>query len=204
MTGQGEKMTASADAPDGEFIVRVCQGDLEALGELYDRYRTQVFWTALAITHNRETAEDILQEVFLKLHRYAERIDTSVSLGPWLYRVTANLCYTYLSRQKRWLSALEDVFENVVAPPTRASPERRYERGELHDVLQQAIDQLSPNQKIVIVLHYLTDLSIKEIAEIVEVPEGTVKSRLYYGRENLRRKLSSSRVLFPEVTYEFT
>ncbi len=197
-------MTKSADAPDGELVVRVRQGDLEALGELYNRYRTQVFRTALAITRNRETAEDILQEVFLKLHRYAERIDTSLSLGPWLYRVTANLCYTYISRQKRWLAALEDAIENVVAPPSRTCPERRFERGELQSVVQQAIDLLSPNQKIVIVLHYLADLNLKEIAEILEVPEGTVKSRLFYGRENLRRKLVSSRVLFPEVTYEFT
>jgi RNA polymerase sigma-70 factor (ECF subfamily) len=197
-------MIVSADAPDGELVVRVRQGDLEALGDLYDRYRTQVFRTALAITRNRETAEDILQEVFLKLHRYAERIDTSLSLAPWLYRVTANLCYTHISRQKRWLSALEDAIENVVAPPSRTCPERHCERDELQSVIQHAIDLLSPNQKIVIVLHYLGDLSLKEIAAILEVPEGTVKSRLYYGRENLRRKLSSSRVLFPEVSYEFT
>jgi RNA polymerase sigma-70 factor (ECF subfamily) len=197
-------MIVSADAPDGELVVRVRQGDLEALGDLYDRYRTQVFRTALAITRNRETAEDILQEVFLKLHRYAERIDTSLSLAPWLYRVTANLCYTHISRQKRWLSALEDAIENVVAPPSRTCPERHCERDELQSVIQHAIDLLSPNQKIVIVLHYLGDLSLKEIAAILEVPEGTVKSRLYYGRENLRRKLSSSRVLLPEVSYEFT
>jgi RNA polymerase sigma-70 factor (ECF subfamily) len=197
-------MTTSADVPDGRLVVRVRQGDLEALGELYDRYRTQVFRTALAITRNRETAEDILQEVFLKLHRYAERIDTSLCLAPWLYRVTANLCYTYVSRQNRWLAALEDVIENVVAPPARTCPERQLERGELQSVVQQAIELLSPNHKIVIVLHYLADLSLKEIAAILQVPEGTVKSRLYYGRENLRRKLVSSRVLFPEVTYEFT
>jgi RNA polymerase sigma-70 factor (ECF subfamily) len=197
-------MTDGENAPDGQLVVRVCQGDLDALGELYNRYRTQVFRTALAITHNRETAEDILQEVFLKLYRYAERIDTALPLSPWLYRVTANLCYTYISRQSRWLAALEDVIENVVAPPSRTCPERQLEREELQEVVQQAIDVLSPNQKIVIVLHYLADLSLKEIAYILDVPEGTVKSRLYYGRENLRRKLAGSRVLFPEVTYEFT
>lgn len=197
-------MTTNKDAPDGQLVCRVCQGDLEALGELYNRYRTQVFRTALAITGNRETAEDILQEVFLKLHRYAARIDTARSLAPWLYRVTANLCYTTLSRQNRWLAALEDAIENVVAPPARTSPERQLEQGELQTVVQQAIDLLRPNQKIVIVLYYLADLSLKEIAYILEVPEGTVKSRLHYGRENLRKRLANSRALFPEVTYEFT
>ena len=197
-------MSTSADVPDGLLVIRVRQGDLDALGELYDRYRTQVFRTALAITRNRETAEDVLQEVFIKLHRYAVRIDTSLSLAPWLYRVTANLCYTTISRQRRWLTALEDVIENVMAPPSRTCPERQCERDELQNVVQQAINLLSPSQKTAIVLHYLADLSLKEIADILEVPEGTVKSRLYYGRENLRRKLVNNRALFPEVTYEFT
>ncbi len=196
-------MIDDAAAPDGQLVGRVCEGDLAALGELYNRYHLQVFRTALAITSNRETAEDILQEVFLKLHRYAARIDPTVSLAPWLYRVTANLCYTYVSRQSRWLAALEDVIENVVAPAVHACPERHFERGEVQNVVRQAIDLLNPNQKIVIVLHYLSDLSLKEIAYILDVPEGTVKSRLYYGRENLKERLASSRVLFPEVTYGY-
>ena len=197
-------MTDDGATPDGQLVVRVCQGDLDALGELYDRYRSQVFRTALAITADRDAAEDILQEVFLKLHRYAERIDRTVLLAPWLYRVTANLCYTHISRRGRWLTALEDAIENMVAPPGRSYPEHQLERGELQHVIRQAIDSLSPSQKIVIVLHYLADLNLKEIADILEVPEGTIKSRLYYGRENLRRKLASSRVTSPEVSYEFT
>lgn len=197
-------MQQKQDTQDGLLISRVHQGDLRALGELYARYHSQVFRTALAITCNQEAAEDILQDVFLKLYRYADRIDTSLSLSPWLYRVTANLCYTYISRQRRWLTALEDVIENVVAAPARTCPERQVERDELQTIVQQAIDLLSPSQKVVIVLHYLADLSLKEISYILEVPEGTVKSRLHYGRKNLRRRLENNRALFPEVSYEFT
>jgi RNA polymerase sigma-70 factor (ECF subfamily) len=197
-------MTENVATADGELVARVCEGDLAALGDLYDKYRTQVFRTALAITSNREAAEDILQEVFLKLHRYAERIDQTVPLGPWLYRVTVNLCYTHVSRRKRWFTAVEEVIENVVAPPSRNNPEHRIEQGELHETVRRAIDSLSPNQKIVIVLHYLADLSLKEIAYVLDIPEGTVKSRLYYGRENLREKLATGHVLTPEVAYEFT
>jgi RNA polymerase sigma-70 factor (ECF subfamily) len=197
-------MTEQIDTKDGQLVRRVRQGDLDALGELYAQYRNQVFRTALAITRNQQMAEDILQEVFLKLYHFAERIDTSLVLAPWLYRVTANLCYTQITRQKRWLTALEDVIENIVAPPSRACPERQAEHGELQTIIQQAIDTLSPGQRIVIVLHYLADLSLKEIAYILEVPEGTVKSRLYYGRESLRQKLEQSRSLLSEVAYEFT
>lgn len=189
---------------DGQLVSRVRQGDLKALGELYDKYNTQVFRTALSVTHNQQVAEDILQEVFLKLYRYCERIDTSLPLAPWLYRVTVNLCYTQLSRQKRWFTALEDVIENLVSPPAQTCPERFTEQSQVRTAVQQAIDLLSPNQKIVIVLYYLADLSLKEIAHILEIPEGTVKSRLHYGRKNLKRKLEKSHVLFPEVAYEFT
>jgi RNA polymerase sigma-70 factor (ECF subfamily) len=197
-------MTENQTTRDGQLVGRVCQGDLEALGELYAKYRMQVFRAALAITRNRQTAEDILQEVFLKLYRHAERVDTSVCLAPWLYRVTANLCYTYISRQKRWLTALEDVIESIAAPPSHGCPERQTEQGELQDLVQQAIQLLRPNQQIVIVLHYLAGLSLKEIASILEIPEGTVKSRLYYGRENLRGQLSKRLKVLPEVAYEFT
>ena len=197
-------MTGDRATQDGQLVDRVCQGDLEALGELYGKYRMQVFRTALAITRNRETAEDILQEVFLRLYRNAERVDTSLALAPWLYRVTANLCYSHLSRQNRWLTTLEDVIESIAAPPSRACPERQAEQSELQAIIQQAINLLSPNHQIVIVLHYLAGLSLKEIANILEIPEGTVKSRLHYGRENLRCQLEESRRLLPGVAYEFT
>lgn len=191
---------------DGQLIEQVRQGDLEALGVLYDRYRTQVFRTALAITHNQQIAEDVLQEVFLKVYRYAERIDISLPLGPWLYRVTVNLCYTISTRQKRWMIPLESVINTVGewVNQVRRGPEHQAEQSELQAVVREAIDSLSEVQRTVVILYYLGDLNLKEIAGILQVPEGTVKSRLYYGRENLRRKLESSQVLFPEVAYEFT
>ncbi len=191
---------------DGQLIEQVRQGDIKALGVLYERYHTQVFRTALAITRDQQTAEDILQDVFLRLYRYAESIDASLPLPPWLYRVTVNLCYTLGSRQKRWGISLEQVVEGVGewAKQVRRGPERQAEQSELQTVIQKAIDSLSENHKTVVILYYLSGLSVKEIAQVLQIPEGTVKSRLYYGRKTLRRKLEGSQALFPEVAYEFT
>jgi RNA polymerase sigma-70 factor (ECF subfamily) len=75
---------------DSFLIQSLCDGDLSALGILYDKYRLQVFRTALAITHDRQAAEDILQECFLRVNTYARRIDRTLPLEPWLYRVTVN------------------------------------------------------------------------------------------------------------------
>lgn len=203
--GSPESELAGASAQtDGALVVRIRDGDLEALGELYERYKTSVYRTALAITRDERSAEDILQEAFLRVYTYAESIDETVSLGPWLYRVTVNLAYSWASRVKRWLYSLQDTLDRW-ASSTRWHPETIVEDREWRRSLQQAIDDLSPAHRVVIVLHYLEGLSLKEIAYVMDLPEGTVKSRLYYARENLRKAiLEREHRLVPEVAYDFT
>lgn len=189
---------------DGWFIVRIRDGDLEALGELYEKYKTQVYRTALAVTHDERAAEDILQEAFLRVYTYADRIDENRPLGPWLYRATVNLAYSWTSRVKRWLHSLQDVLDRWTSP-AQWRPEAVAEERERRQNLQQVIDALPPRHRAVIVLHYLEELSLKEIAYVMDVPEGTVKSRLHYARERLRRSiLEQERRLVPEVAYDFT
>lgn len=187
---------------DARLILKLQSGDLEALGLLYDRHRLPVYRTALAITHDQDAAEDILQEVFLRLHTYVHRVDTSLPLSPWLYRITVNLSYTYVTRRNKWRVPLEDFVDQLIGP-ARYSPEPEAERHDDLRVMQRAIDTLPFSQRVVIVLYYLNDLSLQEISEILAVPVGTVKSRLHYGRENLRRELDG-KAQAPEVQYEFT
>ncbi len=177
---------------DRELVQRLCAGELAALGTLYDRYRLPVFHTALAITHDREAAEDILQECFLKLNSYAPRIDVSLPLEPWLYRVTVNLSYTWVSRRSRWLISLESVIDKLVSP-ARSGGEYHAEMSEFQAVLRRAIDSLPAGQRMTVILYYLNDLSLKEISYILDCPVGTVKSRLHYGREHLKKCLDAYR-----------
>jgi RNA polymerase sigma-70 factor, ECF subfamily len=173
---------------DAELIQRLCEGDLAALGDLYDKYRLRVFHTALSVTHDRQAAEDILQECFLKVNTYARRIDTSLPLEPWLYRVTVNLAYTWVTRRSKWLTSIEDMIDRLVAP-ARTNSEYRAEMSELQAVIRQAIDSLPASQRLTVVLYYLNSLSLKEISYILDCPVGTVKSRLHYGREYLKKRL---------------
>ena len=182
-------MTATTDA---QLIQRLCDGDLSALGTLYDRYRLLVFHTALAITHDRQSAEDILQECFLKVNTYARRIDQSLPLEPWLYRVTVNLAYTWVTRRSRWLTSIETVIDRLVAP-IRTNSEYQAELSELQTIIQQTIDALPANQRLTVILYYLNDLSLKEITYILDCPVGTVNSRLHYGREQLKQCLAAYR-----------
>ena len=101
-----EKIKAISDS---ELIISLQTGSLEALGVLYDRHRGLVFRTAIAITGDSEAAADLLHDVFLRLHRFADHVDPRRPLEPWLYRMTTNLSYTWVKRRQRWLRPLEDV-----------------------------------------------------------------------------------------------
>jgi len=181
----------SAICEDGVLIGRLQEGEVAALGELYDKYRLQIFHTALAITRDRQVAEDILQECFLKVHAHAERLDRSMPLGPWLHRVAVNFSYMWVTRHaKRWTS-IENLLDRLVSS-ARNTPEQQAEAQDLQKRVQQAIESLPFNQRVVVVLYYLSDLNLKEIAYTLDCPVGTVKSRLHYGREALRRQLSST------------
>lgn len=194
----------TAQHTDGRLVVRIREGDLEALGELYAKYKTLVYRTALAITFDERAAEDILQDVFLRVYTYADRLDETVTLGPWLYRVTVNSAYTWTNRVKRWLYSLQDTLDRWMVS-TQWYPEATLEEQEWRRMLNQAIGALSPNHRVVIVLHYLEGLSLKEVAYVTDVPEGTIKSRLHYARRKLRKTiLEQERRLVPEVAYDFT
>jgi RNA polymerase sigma-70 factor (ECF subfamily) len=172
---------------DRDLVLQLQQGSLDTLGLLYDSHRGLVYRTALAITGDREAANDLLQDVFLRLYRFADHIDPNRPLEPWLYRMTTNLSYTWVKRH-RWLRPLEDLVE-WIAGPGKDSPDEAAELSDDWRELQEALLSLTIQQRVVIVLYYLNDLSLLEISEILDVPVGTIKSRLHYGRVALRKKL---------------
>jgi len=186
-----------------ELIVRLQSGDLDALGLLYDRYRLLVYRTALGITGDPEVAADLLQEVFLRMHRFAQRIDPLRPLEPWLYRVTANLAYTWARRQKRWLHSLEELVDWVAGRQHTDLTQRLVQDEEWRQV-QKALISLPVSQRVVVTMFYLNDLSVQEIATVLDLPVGTVKSRLHYGRKALKQALGLDEDMLAKVQYEFT
>lgn len=192
-----------SDPADLELIQQLQQGDLEALGVLYDRHRNLVYRTALAITGDTEAASDLLHDTFLRLYRFGHRIDASRPIEPWLYRMTANMAYTWVKRRSRWYRALREMAEKLTRE-SPISPSQQVERLEAWSEVRKALMRITPEKRVVVVLYYLNDLSIKEIAEILELPTGTVKSRLHYGRQALREHLGLDGKLVPKVGYEAT
>lgn len=189
---------------DSRLIISLQSGSLDALGALFDRHRGLVFRTAIAITGDSEAAADLLQDVFLRLHRFAGHIDPIRPLEPWLYRMTTNLSYTWVKRRQRWLRPLEDVAD-WLAGARKDTPAYQAEMDDVWRQVQQAVLSLPLAHRGVVVLYYVNDLSLQEISEILDIPVGTVKSRLHYGRQALRQSLGlMAGEILPDLQYEFT
>jgi len=189
---------------DAELIRSLQKGNRQALGYLYDRHKRQVYQTALSITGDAEAAADLLQDVFLRLYRYARTIDSTRPIEPWLYRVTANLCYTWLRGRRRWLRPLDDITNWFTGDDDNPSGQEKVLDEEWLQV-QKALLALPVAQRTVVVLYYLNDLSVEEIASTLEVPVGTIKSRLHYGREALKKHMMATQSeSISGLGYEFT
>ncbi len=189
---------------ESRLIRRLQSGDLAALGTLFETFKDAVFRTALAMTRDERAAEDILQECFVRLYHYAASVDPERPLKPWLYRVTVNLCNDWLSRKPlqrpldeilEWFTGLQSVL---------SSPERKAEDRELLKMVREVIAELPPSHRAVVVLFYLENLTVEDIAEVLGVPSGTVKSRLHHARKRLRDALAQHQRPVPEMVYEFT
>lgn len=181
------------DAVDLRLVERCQQGRLEHFGELVARYQTRIYNMAYRMVHSREEAEDITQETFLNVYR-ALGTFRGDRFSPWIYKIASNLCLDYLRRRRPATVSLdapvgpEGDIPREIADETFL-PEEAALIGSLGLDVQQAIDRLPDKYKSVLVLRHIEDLTYEEIAEILNLPLGTVKTRLFRARENLRQLL---------------
>ncbi len=182
------------ELPDSELVRLLREGHPDpALGILFDRYHQRVNYAAYAIMGDREDAKDITQDAFLRLYRYAHRVDPDRLLMPWLYRVTVNLARTELNRRyRRRLIPMDDLLDTLISPPGE-SPEAIFNRREQAAHIVDALRQLSDKHMSAIILCHVDNLSIEQIADIERCPVGTIKTRLHHARKLLKVRLSHLR-----------
>jgi RNA polymerase sigma-70 factor (ECF subfamily) len=198
MPGRATKRAADADArSDRELVYATRDGDMRAFDALFYRYKDGIFRLGFAITKDPSAAEEIVVDTFARAHRAIARLEPDGTLRPWLYRVAVNLSYNRRPRKGLVMSTLEDVHEESLTSDDR-SPSSLAELAELRTIVLAAVDTLGPKHKVVVVLHYLNGLNLAEIAEVVDCPVGTVKSRLHYALRRLRAHLAAH----PELGFE--
>lgn len=170
-------------------MLRAQAGDHEALDALLKRVQTPLFRYIQSLVMETALAEDVLQEVFLRMYRKLHWLREPELFRPWAYRIATNEAFRQLKRQRLWAMRVDDeaLLANVPAAPPRAEI-----TAEWAAQLSQMIAALSPASRAVIGLYYLHELSLEEVAVVLDIPVGTVKSRLAYGLSQLRKQVKGS------------
>jgi RNA polymerase sigma-70 factor (ECF subfamily) len=174
------------------LVRRAQRGDEEAFAELVTRHQRYVYNLAYRLLRGTDEAEDLAQEAFLRAWRGLSSFRGEARFTTWLYRIVTNLCYNRLAHLRRQL--LEADGEDVDALPssTYKDPPAAVEAAERRAFLQRQIAALPDKYRLVITLFYLQAFSYKEIAQVLDLPLGTVKTHLFRARERLRRQIASS------------
>jgi RNA polymerase sigma-70 factor (ECF subfamily) len=176
----------AGDAP--RFLDRLRAGDAPAFEELVMTYQHRVFGVALRMLGNRAEAEEVAQEAFVRAHRALGDFRGDAKLSTWLYAITSRLCLNRLaSGERRLIRHGEDALLRLSDAGPR--PDAALERRELETALGRAIAELPEDRRIVVVLRDIEGLSYEEIAQVLELELGTVRSRLHRARAELKEKL---------------
>ena len=176
---------------DAEIIERVIAGDTKAFELLVLKYQSQIFYTTYNIVKNREYAEDITQDVFLKCYEKLDTIQNREQFPYWIKRIAINLSINHYERAKRIVDVeTEDSDYNYFdSISTDECPEDFILKDELRKYVRLFVDALPDRLRTIVILREVEDLSYEEIAELLKIPLGTVRSRLFKARQIIKERL---------------
>lgn len=177
-----------------KIIARARRGDADAFEQLVVAYRDQVFRLALRMCGSEADADEVAQEAFLSAWKALPNFRGESQFSTWLYQLTTHAAIDLMRREKRQLAAA-DITEVSAADPA-PSPQQQAEQSEQREIVRDAILQLAPEQREVVVLRFMEELSYEEIGAVLKLPSGTVKSRLNRAKAQLKEILLKSGNLF--------
>lgn len=177
-----------------KIIARARRGDADAFEQLVVAYRDQVFRLALRMCGSEADADEVAQEAFLSAWKALPNFRGESQFSTWLYQLTTHAAIDLMRREKRQIAAA-DITEVSAADPA-PSPQQQAEQSEQREIVRDAILQLAPEQREVVVLRFMEELSYEEIGAVLKLPPGTVKSRLNRAKAQLKEILSKSGNLF--------
>lgn len=193
--GQREERAARERERVAGLVEAAAVGDPRAYRDLMEAFQTTFYGVARRYGGSHQDADDVLQDAFIKIYHNLSTLSAPEAFFPWARRVVINTALDRIRRQRKTSDLEAAVDDPEVAERESAfdSPERGVERREFYRKLELALRVLPPRQREVVSLHDVEGLSTEEVAERIGVPPATVRSNLFYGREKLRRMLSSHR-----------
>lgn len=181
----------SEELDERALIARCKAGDDTAFGELVDRYKNLVYGLVHRLVADRSQADDLAQEVFLKVYRGLPYFRGEARLSTWIYRIIQNVCFEARSRRSPDLSLDSSSREDEGRAFEPGQPDTAFAELELRDRLDKAIAQLPDRYRLLIAAHYLDGVQYEALAESMEIPLGTLKTHLYRAKRRLREILGS-------------
>ena len=170
---------------DRALIMDIKSGSKKALGTLVQKHKKTAYRIALGLVGNKDDAFDISQEAFLRVYRSAGTFDSTQPFLPWFYRIISNLSKTWLVKRSKRENKMVDVDDASFLLVDSSNPEEALEKKETAAYLRDALLQLDFEDREIITLQHFRNMSYDEIATMLEIPKGTVMSRLYYARKKL-------------------
>ncbi len=174
-------MRTPEDIYDELLVMRSQDGDRESLIALVDRWQPRLLRHAIRLTRQYEAADDVVQDAWVAIVRGIRRLDDAARFAPWAYRIVTNKCADWTRRQQRRRATSAPWTGEPVAKESNAEDAQ-----DVVMILRDAIKQLSHDEQAILSLFYVDELSLRDIAEALGLPVGTVKSRLHYARSNLK------------------
>lgn len=172
--------------------IALCQaGDKAAYGYLVEQYKERAYYSALVLVRSHEAALDLSQDAFVRAFRHIKRFDTTKKFFTWYYQILRNLCLNFIRDAKRHARSFSEMYDTQIMHliDDKQDTSAFAEQNELRRVLWAAMNELKPKEREIIMLKDIQDLAYKEIADILEIPIGTVMSRLFNARKALKAKL---------------
>ena len=194
--GELRRLAGQNVTTDEQLIGSLQSGDTDSLGVLVARWEQPLYRFVYRLLPRQEDARDVCQETFLRVLKKAHRFERGSRFSTWMYQIALNLCRDQMRRRKRWSLVLAEnlEFDEEILPAdggvaVDTDPAQAVERRERRGAVLEALEQIPPDQREVLVLKEFEGLKFREIAEILRCPESTVKSRMYYGLNGLRNAL---------------
>lgn len=175
---------------DEQLMIEVIKGNGLAYAEIYDRYcKVMVNYFYKMLWQDRDKAEDFMQELFTKIYHKPELFNPEKSFKTWLYTIANNMCKNEYRKQEIRKGTSNNLNENILVASGEPSPDQRHDATVFNQKLKEELDQMSESHRTTFILRFKHDLSLKEIAEITNTNEGTIKSRIFYALKKLSENL---------------
>jgi RNA polymerase sigma-70 factor (ECF subfamily) len=173
-----------------ELVMKARDGDEYAYQQLVETHVRRVYSLALKYTGRHQDADDVAQDAFIRAYKSLDSFKGDSAFGTWVYRIAVNCCLTLKRKQSKWGESLDEEFASHIEDKSALDNERITQSRQTKELVSEAMQKLSPQQRAIFVMKYLQQKTIREIASVLDCAEGTVKQQLFRAVRKMRNQLS--------------